>query len=92
MSDSKEILAVGSIAFDTIFTPNGNRKNILGGSSTYFSIAASLYSKVSLIGVVGSDFNDKEWSVFKKLFKKKNIVRKECLKLPFKTLSKALKK
>ena len=64
MSDSKEILAVGSIAFDTIFTPNGNRKNILGGSSTYFSIAASLYSKVSLIGVVGSDFNDKEWSVF----------------------------
>ena len=34
----------------------------------------------------------KEWSVFKKLFKKKNIVRKECLKLPFKTLSKALKK
>ena len=33
----------------------------------------------------------KEWSVFKKLFKKKNIVRKECLKLPFKTLLKAIK-
>ena len=64
MSDSKEILAVGSIAFDTIDTPNGNRKNILGGSSTYFSIAASLYSKVSLIGVVGNDFKDKDWEVF----------------------------
>ena len=64
MSDSKEILAVGSIAFDTIYTPNGNREKILGGSSTYFSIAASIYSKVSLIGVVGNDFNDKEWQLF----------------------------
>ena len=64
MGDSKEILAVGSIAFDTIYTPNGNRKNILGGSSTYFSIASSLYSKVSLIGVVGNDFKEKEWEVF----------------------------
>ena len=59
MSDSKEILAVGSIAFDTIHTPNGSREKILGGSSTYFSIASSLYSQISLIGVVGNDFNDK---------------------------------
>jgi sugar/nucleoside kinase (ribokinase family) len=66
MSDSKEILAVGSIAFDTIHTPNGIREKILGGSSTYFSIASSLYSQVSLIGVVGDDFNDKNWEVFQK--------------------------
>jgi len=66
MSDSKEILAVGSIAFDTIHTPNGIREKILGGSSTYFSIASSLYSQISLIGVVGNDFNDKNWEVFQK--------------------------
>ena len=65
MSDSKEILAVGSIAFDTIHTPNGSRERILGGSSTYFSIASSLYSKISLIGVVGNDFNDQHWELFK---------------------------
>ena len=64
MSDSKEILAVGSIAFDTIHTPNGSREKILGGSSTYFSIASSLYSQISLIGVVGNDFNDKNWELF----------------------------
>ena len=66
MSDSKEILAVGSIAFDTIHTPKGIREKILGGSSTYFSIASSLYSQISLIGVVGNDFNDKNWEVFQK--------------------------
>ena len=33
----------------------------------------------------------KEWSIFKKLFNQKNLSRKECLKLPFKTLSKALR-
>ena len=51
MSDSKEILAVGSIAFDTIYTPKGKREKMLGGSSTYFSVASSRYSKVSLIGI-----------------------------------------
>ena len=66
MQDSKEILAVGSIAFDSIKTPKGNKDNILGGSCTYFSIAASIYSKVSIVGVVGEDFGNKEWSIFKK--------------------------
>jgi len=66
MAHSKEILAVGSIAFDTIYTPSGERKNILGGSSTYFSIAASNYSQVSLIGIVGNDFQEKEWNLFRK--------------------------
>ena len=64
MSDSKKILAVGSIAFDTIHTPKGSRDKILGGSSTYFSVAASRYSNVSLIGIVGDDFTDKEWELF----------------------------
>ena len=66
MQDSKEILAVGSIAFDSIKTPNGDRDNILGGSCTYFSVAASHYAAVSIIGVVGDDFQDQEWNLFKK--------------------------
>ena len=64
MSDSKEILAVGSIAFDTIHTPKGKREKMLGGSSTYFSVASSRYSKVSLIGIVGDDFTNNEWELF----------------------------
>jgi len=66
MKESKEILAVGSIAFDTIKTPNGSREKLLGGSSTFFGIASSYYTKTSLIGVVGTDFTDNEWELFKK--------------------------
>ena len=66
MIDSKEILAVGSIAFDSIKTPKGERNKILGGSATYFGVAASQYTKVSLIGIVGDDFTDKNWSIFEK--------------------------
>ena len=65
MAHSKEILAVGSIAFDTIYTSQGNREKTLGGSSTYFSISASQYSQVSLIGIVGNDFKEKEWNLFR---------------------------
>ena len=58
MSQKKEILAVGSIAFDSIKTINGNRDSILGGSATYFGVAATLFTQVSVIGVVGSDFKN----------------------------------
>ena len=64
MSVGKEILVVGSIAFDCIDTPNGKRDKILGGSATYFSVAASLYTKVSVVGVVGNDFTKSDWEVF----------------------------
>jgi len=50
------ILVVGSIALDTIETPFGKREDILGGSATYFSYAASFFDKVCLVGVVGEDF------------------------------------
>ena len=66
MSYNNEIVAVGSIAFDSIESPKGKRNRILGGSATYFGIAASLFAKVHLIGVVGEDFTEKEWSLFKK--------------------------
>lgn len=66
MKDSKQILAVGSIAYDSIKTPKGNRDRILGGSCTYFSIAASYYAQTSIIGVVGEDFDQNSWNLLKK--------------------------
>ena len=44
------ISVVGSIAFDTLETPKGNQDNILGGSATYFSLAASKFAPVEVIG------------------------------------------
>ena len=66
MQDSKKILAVGSIAYDSIQTPKGNRERILGGSCTYFSVAASSYTNVQIIGIVGKDFDADSWNIFKK--------------------------
>ncbi|MBI4574970.1 MAG: sugar kinase [Planctomycetes bacterium] len=50
------ILVVGSIALDTVETPHGRREDLLGGSATHFSYAASLFGPVRLVGVVGEDF------------------------------------
>ncbi len=50
------ILTVGSLAFDSIQTPSGQVDSVLGGSGNYFSIAASHYSPVEVVGVVGEDF------------------------------------
>ena len=50
------LLVVGSVGYDTIITPHTTGKDLLGGSATYFAIAAGFYSPVSLIGVVGEDF------------------------------------
>ena len=50
------ILAVGSIAFDSIATPSGRVENVLGGSCTFFSLAASYFTEVRIVAVVGEDF------------------------------------
>jgi sugar/nucleoside kinase (ribokinase family) len=50
------LLVVGSTAFDSIETPHGRRADCLGGSATYFALAASLFTEVRLVSVVGSDF------------------------------------
>ena len=65
MDKGKTILAVGSIAIDTIETPNGNRKDLLGGSALYFAIAAGLLGSVKLVGVVGADYPERGWQLFK---------------------------
>lgn len=60
------ILAVGSIAFDSIATPSGRAENILGGSATYFSLAASYFTQVRVVAVVGEDFTPEHENVLKK--------------------------
>ncbi|MFH0947054.1 MAG: PfkB family carbohydrate kinase [Planctomycetota bacterium] len=53
------LLVVGTVAFDSVRTPFGQVDKVLGGSSTYFSCAASFFSPVRLVSVVGSDFPEK---------------------------------
>lgn len=52
------LLVVGSIAIDSIHTPTEVRENILGGSATHFSYAASFFSGVRMVGVVGEDWQN----------------------------------
>jgi len=58
------ILVVGSVAFDAIETPSGRRDRCLGGAATHFSLAASYFTSVRVIGVVGEDFGPAEEAVF----------------------------
>lgn len=50
------LLVVGSVAFDSIHTPTAERERVLGGSAVYFSYAASYFTPVRLVGVVGEDW------------------------------------
>jgi sugar/nucleoside kinase (ribokinase family) len=59
------ILVVGSVALDSVKTPFGKRDNILGGSATFFSIAASFFSRVNIVATVGEDFPRKNLDLFK---------------------------
>ena len=63
------LVVVGSVAIDNIITPEGRKDDALGGSATYFSCAASYFTDVALVGVIGQDF-PKEHIEF---FKAKNI-------------------
>jgi len=58
------LLAVGSIAFDSIRTPYGEVEEILGGSATFFSVTASWFTSVSVVAVVGEDFGEQHFRVF----------------------------
>jgi sugar/nucleoside kinase (ribokinase family) len=60
------ILAVGSIAFDSVATPSGHAENILGGSATYFALAASYFTQVRVVAPVGEDFTSEHENVLKK--------------------------
>jgi len=59
------ILVVGSVAFDDVTSPSGSVKNILGGAATYFSLAASYFTEVRVVAVVGEDFGAEQEQVFR---------------------------
>jgi len=56
--DAAAICVVGSVALDSLETPKGKANDVLGGSCTYFSIAASYFAPINLVAVVGGDFPD----------------------------------
>ena len=59
------LLVVGSVAFDAIETPHGKVDRTLGGAASYFSLAASHFSHVRLVGIVGEDFSKHDEAVFR---------------------------
>lgn len=60
------LTVVGSVAFDALETPFGKREKVLGGAATHFSLSASFFSDVNAVGIVGNDFGEEEWEVFRK--------------------------
>ena len=59
------LLVVGSVAFDAIETPLGKVERTLGGAATYFALAASHFTPVRLVGIVGEDFTEQDEAIFR---------------------------
>ncbi|MDP8944100.1 MAG: PfkB family carbohydrate kinase [Actinomycetota bacterium] len=59
------LCVVGSIAFDSVRTPFGERERMLGGSAVHFSLAASFFTGVRVVGPVGEDFGEAEYAVLR---------------------------
>lgn len=57
---AKSVCVVGSVAIDSVETPTGSARDVLGGACSYFAVAASFFSPVNLVGVVGRDFPEAE--------------------------------
>ncbi len=57
------LVVVGSVAYDSIETPLGSREDMLGGSGTFFSIAASSFTKTSIVAVIGEDFRKEDYDL-----------------------------
>lgn len=58
------LLVVGSVAFDCLESPYGKVERALGGAATYFAVAASHFTQVNLVGIVGDDFTSKDAQIF----------------------------
>ena len=59
------LLVVGSVAFDALESPYGKVERTLGGAATYFAVAASFFTPVSLVAVVGEDFTAEDAEIFR---------------------------
>jgi len=57
------VTVVGSIAFDAVRTPAGERERMLGGAGTHFALAASFFDRVHVVGPVGEDFSDSDMEI-----------------------------
>jgi sugar/nucleoside kinase (ribokinase family) len=57
------VTVVGSIAFDAVKTPFGERERLLGGAATHFALAASFFDRVRVVGPVGRDFKPEDFAV-----------------------------
>ena len=66
LNSNSALLVVGSVALDSVETPFGKAENVLGGSGTFFSAAASLLTPVQLVGVVGNDYPMDQLSALEK--------------------------
>ena len=75
------IIVLGTVALDTVKTPYGRRKYMLGGSAVHFAMAARLFTKVNLVAIVGSDFPSK----YIDFLKKKGIILTSLIKSKGKT-------
>jgi hypothetical protein len=59
-----KILVLGAIAYDTIETQYGSANSVLGGSASYFALAARFFSPVSIVAAVGTDFRNEDMCLF----------------------------
>jgi sugar/nucleoside kinase (ribokinase family) len=59
------LLVVGSVAFDALESPYGKVDRALGGAATYFAVAASFFTHVSIVAIVGDDFTDEDAEIFR---------------------------
>src|SRR6476661_5187619 len=59
------LTVVGSVAYDAVKTPSGERERMLGGAATHFALAASFFDRVHLVGVVGGDFADADHEILR---------------------------
>ncbi|MFI4990619.1 MAG: PfkB family carbohydrate kinase [Solirubrobacterales bacterium] len=59
------ITVVGSIAYDTVKTPFGERERMLGGAATHFALAASFFEEVRVVGPVGEDFGERQLQIMR---------------------------
>jgi Sugar kinases, ribokinase family len=66
---SNSILVIGTVAFDSVKTPFGEANDVLGGSATFFAMAARLFTSIRLVAIVGKDFP----SQYLKMFEQEGI-------------------
>lgn len=75
------IIVLGTVALDSVKTPFGARKHMLGGSAVHFSMSARLFTNVNLVAIVGEDFPDKHIN----FLRKKGLILTSLIRTPGKT-------